>query len=236
MSKQSERLFSPREGMHFTIVHGENLASLRYLVSELRKKWVPLGPDEEDCISDMAKAIWGKRRYQRFLEARSAEATSDPNHKAYNELTALDALSSMLDQAEQDEQVRQALNGADAGVRKHLLDTRPRRNFATTAEWVEGLRSEIFERFLSPWFRLGPPPDEVQMFWAAAFFTDDVINQQLKIEAELDAKYDRALARLNRIKQAKRQLPFREVNQFYRIAEEEEIESAAFTTKENVNG
>jgi len=236
MSKQSDRLFSPREGIHFMIVLGENLAGFRFLLSELRKKWVPSGPDEEDCVLEMAKAIWWKRRYQRFLEARYSNATSDPDHKAYNEVAALDALALTLDQAQQDEQVLEALDGAAASIRKHLLRTRPREKFGTTAEWVDGLRSEIFERFLAPWLRLGPPPDELLLYRSAAFLTDEIINRQLKIETELDAKFDRALHRLRGIKQAKRQLSFREVKEFYRVAEQEELESAAFTTKEDVNG
>jgi hypothetical protein len=236
MSKQYRFLFSPPDGIHFMILSGENLDGFRVLLSELRQKWAPSGPDEEDCVLEMAKANWGKRRHQRFLEVRSAEATCDPNHKAYNELGALDALALTLDLAEQDEQVREALEGADAGVRKHLLRTRPRRDFATTAEWVKGLRSEIFERFLTPWFRLGPPPDEVLIQRSAAFLTDEVITQHLKIEAELDAKYDRALARLLRIKKAKRQLPFREVYHFCRVAEEEARQPVASRTKEHGNG
>jgi hypothetical protein len=235
MSKQSERLFSPREGIDFKTVPGENFASLRVLLSELRKKWVPSGPDEEDCVLDMAKAIWWKRRYQRFLEARGARASSDPDHQGYNEVAAMDALALMLDGMEQDEQVLEALKGVDAAVEKDLLRTRPRKNFATTAEWVEGLRAEILERFIAPWLRLGPPPDEVLMFRSAAFLTDEVINQLLKIEAELDAKYNRALDRLQRIKQAKRQLRFQEVYAFYRVAEEEACQPA-FTAKEAVNG
>jgi hypothetical protein len=128
----------------------------------------------------MAKANWGKRRCQRFLQARGTDATYDPDHRAYDETAAIEALILTLNRAKQDEEVVEALQCADARVREHLLRTCPRRNFATTAEWVEGLRSEIFKRFLFPLMRLGPPPDEVLMHRSAAFLTDEVIAQQLK--------------------------------------------------------
>jgi hypothetical protein len=184
----------------------------------------------------MAEAIWWKRRLHRFLQVRGTDASYDPDHKAYDEVAALDALALSLDQAKQDEEVLEALECVHARIRKHLLRKHPQKNFATTAEWVKALRSEIFERFLSPELRLGPPSEEMLMFRSAAFLTDEVINQQLKIEVELDAKFNRALDRLLRIKQAKRQLPFREVRKFYRVAEQEERQSAALSTKEDVDG
>jgi len=50
---------------------------------------MPVGATEEDAVLSIAKAVWRKRRVQKFLEAKLFYNTFDPSHPSYDQSQSL---------------------------------------------------------------------------------------------------------------------------------------------------
>ena len=74
------------------ILPGEDEEEFKELHTALIDEWRPVGATEEDAVLSIAKAVWRKRRVQKFLEVQLKQNTADPNHPAYQESVSLTAL------------------------------------------------------------------------------------------------------------------------------------------------
>src|ERR1700746_3889473 len=81
----------------FAVLPGEEPLAFELLHTKVAEEWAPDGPVEEDLVHTVAKCIWRKQRYQRFIAAKSTAAKYDPKSKAYDEALALGAFRQLLE-------------------------------------------------------------------------------------------------------------------------------------------
>ena len=74
------------------ILPGEHRQEFEELHSAVIQEWAPDGATEEDAVLAIAKAIWSKRRVQKFLEVQLANNAVNPKHPSYDEQLGLFAL------------------------------------------------------------------------------------------------------------------------------------------------
>lgn len=74
------------------ILPGEDQREFEELHSALIEEWMPAGATEEDAVLSIAKAVWRKRRLQKFLEVQLRMNAIDPDHPSYRELLGLRGL------------------------------------------------------------------------------------------------------------------------------------------------
>ncbi len=63
------------------ILPGEDQQEFEKLHSALVEEWMPAGATEEDAVLSIAKAVWRKRRVQRFLEVQLWLDPLDPSYR-----------------------------------------------------------------------------------------------------------------------------------------------------------
>ena len=61
------------------IFPGEDEREFEKLHAALIEEWRPVGATEEDAVLSIAKAVWRKRRVQKFLEVQLRRNTVDPD-------------------------------------------------------------------------------------------------------------------------------------------------------------
>jgi hypothetical protein len=62
------------------ILPGEEAREFEILQANLMQEWKPTGATEEDAVLSIAKAIWRKRRLQKFIEVQIRRNTVNPKH------------------------------------------------------------------------------------------------------------------------------------------------------------
>lgn len=215
--RQSQRHFEVKSGAEteFAILPGENPLEFERLHARVAEEWVPDGPAEENIVFTIAKYGWHKLRIQRFFAAKVAAAKFDPKHQAYDAEVVLRAFYQVLCHDLAEDEVEPWLRRLGRGPANHLRNRCRRQSFETAEAWIEALRMETISMYRQA-SRFGSPPDEVLMNQSAAVLTDEVLARQLEFEARIDAELTRAVDRLVKIKAAKRQITFREVQRFNR--------------------
>jgi len=63
-----------------TILPGEDPEEFEELYSALTEEWAPAGALEEDTVLTIAKAMWRKRRAQKFIQIQVMKNSVDPHH------------------------------------------------------------------------------------------------------------------------------------------------------------
>ena len=190
------------------ILPGEDAREFEELHSGLVEEWEPIGPTEEDGVLSIARDMWRKRRLQRFLQAAAKEGRCDPDHPLYDEAHALREIAVLMrtypeiyENLTEDRALERLSGTAD-----HLRQKCPRRNFESTAAWLQAVRDEIFSVLLPRLEPLGPG-GEVSLAQSFKFLTLDLFKMELAVEERIDAKIDRAIKRLVQTKAMKQMLP-----------------------------
>jgi hypothetical protein len=200
----------------FAILPGENPLEFEMLRGRLAEELSPDGPLEEDQVLTVAKCIWRKQRYQRFLAARVMAAKFDPGHEAYDEAMALNGFYHAINGATHFGEVRQSLDQLGGHFADHLDAKCPREKFQTPEDWVKAMQEEVQKVLLPAAARFGRPPDEVLIEQSSAILTDDVFARELGFEERIDRKLEQARAELEKIKKSKQQTSFREAQRLRR--------------------
>ena len=200
----------------FAILPGENPLEFEMLRGRLAEELSPDGPLEEDQVLTVAKCIWRKQRYQRFLAARVMAAKFDPGHEAYDEAMALNGFYHAINGATHFGEVRQSLDQLGGHFADHLDAKCPREKFQTLEDWVKAMQEEVQKVLLPAATRFGDPPDEVLIQQSSAILTDDVFARELGFEERIDRKLEQARAELEKIKKSKQQTSFREAQRLRR--------------------
>jgi hypothetical protein len=198
----------------FAILPGENPIGFELLRAEVAEELVPDGPVEEDLVSTIAKCIWRKQRYQRFVMAKMTAAKFDPSHKAYDEGMALRTFQHALTVETAGHELERFLGRLGGHLADHLAAKCPKRNFATAELWVDAMKREVEEVLIPAAERFGTPPDEVLIAQSAEVLTDDLFARELEFEERIDAIMERAFDGLAKVKATKRQVTLREVRRF----------------------
>jgi hypothetical protein len=186
------------------ILPGEDPSEFEELHSELIAEWMPDGATEQDAVLSIAKAVWRKRRVQRFLTAQFMKHSGDPNHIWYDETVALETLAACV---RQDPETAFSLAERFLHpVRKaHFKKKVALSRFRSTSEWAEAILKEI-DLLLA---ELHADPEGrrlVGMYQSAEALSGDLFKQELALDERLDAMIDRAVKRLIQTKAMKQML------------------------------
>jgi hypothetical protein len=216
--RRTDRANNPRHGggLILAILPGENPLQFELLLTKVAEEWAPDGPIEWDAVLSIAKCLFRKQRYQRFIVSRITAAQFDPSHEAYDAPMALNAFHQILLAETAEHELERALGQLGGHLADHLAKKCPRRRFATTEAWVSAMRTEIEGVLMPAVTRFGSPPDEVLIGQAAAVLTDEAFARELEFERQLDRELEQAIDRLLKIKEKKRRITFRDAQRFDR--------------------
>jgi hypothetical protein len=210
--KDEERPYKVKSGAaaEFVILPGENPIEFELLRVDLAEEYAPEGPVEEDLVLTIAKCIWRKRRYQRFLFRRAYAAHFDPKHVEHHcERQALDTFYRAIDGATVSEEIQQALDKLPRLYADYLNLECPRDNFRKPVEWVEAMQ-EVVREALLPGVRL------FALGISSSVITDDVFARELEFEERIDRTLEKTLDRLEKVKATKGRVSFREAQRLSR--------------------
>jgi hypothetical protein len=190
-----------------TIVPGEDAGEFDALYSDLIQEWMPDGATEEDAVLSIAKAIWRKRRAQKFIEIRLLKNSHDPGHASYDENLGLIAFMTFL-------RVKPDAAFADYADRCLRADkialfnsNFPRSSFKSTEEWANAIINKIKSMLPSetdPGCHAAAQLGSLAL--SSATFTDGFFNDELRLDERLDVMIDRAVKRLIQTKAMKQML------------------------------
>jgi hypothetical protein len=187
------------------ILPWEDPQEFEKLHAALIDEWKPVGPTEHDAVLSIAKGMWRKRRMQYFLWSESQKRRAYPNHPAYDEAKALGVFSYHIDVAP--DEVDIALRGLSARNANHLRQKFPQGDFQSTSEWVDAIQEEVTSVLLPAAERFGfDRSTEALIARDAAFFTVEVVKDELAVDERIEAMIDRAVKRLVQTKAIKQML------------------------------
>ena len=175
------------------------------ILTKLAEQYAVDGPDEEDCVKQMAKCLLLKQRLP----------TKRTQMEGFTECEAIDQFNDLLLAKAGEEKVKLALKNLGGWSGPHLRKEVPREKFDSAAEWFQALQDEIFLEVMGRAISLRHK-EEQQFEEPSEKLTENVLIRDLTYEKLVDEQYDRALCRLLKIKAAKRQIGFRERRHFDR--------------------
>ena len=187
-----------------TIFPGEDPEEFEELYSDLIKEWAPSGATEEDAVLSIAKAIWRKRRAQKFIHIQVLNNSLNPRHRSYDEFTSLSGFADILRTNPDVDFEDYAGRVVEADTVKKLTRKFPRSRFKSNRAWADAVIEEI-ESVLIPKvdFRGHPAAEYGQLMLSSATFTDDYFDKELRLDERLDIMIDRAVKRLVQTKAMK---------------------------------
>ena len=191
----------------YAIVPGEDEKEFEALYSALVQESMPVGATEEDAVLSLAEAMWRKHRAQRFLEIGLDKNFFNPNHPSYDEYFTLSNFAVVLRFQPEVAFEKFASRALKPEMNTFLRQKFPRGEFASKSEWARAVVSEIETVLLpeqEPARAVGTRLDKLLL--SAATFTDEFVNQQLKLVERLETMIDRAVKRLVQIKVMKQML------------------------------
>lgn len=182
------------------ILPGEDEREFEELHSALVDEWKPIGATEEDAVLSIAKAVWRKRRVQKFLTAQCQRHVGNPSHVWYDESIGLRALAAYVKEnpATAFEHAKRFLH------QKRIADLKqkiPRSKFQSSSEWAEALLNEI--GLLVTDFSQSEGAKITALYQSSEALSGDLFRQELALDERLDAMIDRAVKRLIQIKAMK---------------------------------
>lgn len=189
------------------ILPGEDPQEFARLHSDLIEEWAPVGATEEDAVLSIAKAVWRKRRLQKFLEVQVTRNLGDANHPSYDETLGLSLFAAVLQLRPATAFEEYAHDFLRPDKIKYLNKKFPRPNFSSTPEWAQALINEI-RTVLVPASKAEDPQVEIysELHLSAATVSGDLFKQELALDERLDAMIDRAVKRLIQTKAMKQML------------------------------
>jgi hypothetical protein len=189
------------------ILPGEEAREFEILQANLTQEWKPTGATEEDAVLSIAKAIWRKRRLQKFIEVQIRRNTVNPKHHSYVERNCLIGLLMHVHSASAETPfVEYAPLYLRADRIQYLERKYPLKSFKSYAEWIEAIKDEV-SRLLEASRPLNSQAEQIDLLLdSATFFTDDHFRQELALDERLDVMIDRAVKRLIQTKAMKQLL------------------------------
>jgi hypothetical protein len=189
------------------IVPGEDPREFEELFSALVEEWTPAGPTEEEAVLSVAKAIWRKRRVQKFIEAELMKNMLDPRHGSYDEFLGLTLFANFMAARPEvafDLYAHRVLREVQT---KYLQGKFPRGDFKSPSEWAQAIIIEI-KSVLLPAVTIDVPEldDWVSLLQSAGTLTQELFKHEVALDERLDAMNDRAIKRLVHIKMMKQMM------------------------------
>jgi hypothetical protein len=193
-----------------TILPGEDPRAFFRLHSELIQEWQPSGPTEDDAVLTIAKGIWRKGRFQRFLEGELTICTMLPDHPAYDERRALYDFLKALD-ISPEKVLAGSMDSLSEGLKYHLRVEFPEENFEFVSERVQAIKDYILSERLPEVERVGKPV-QISYWDSKQIVTPEEFEREIAVDERIDATIDRAAKRLIQIKAMKQMLAQTAVN------------------------
>jgi hypothetical protein len=184
------------------ILPWEDPQEFKKLHAAVIEEWRPVGPTEEDAVFSIAKGMWRKRRFQHFRNSEILRCRLNPNHAGHDEAFVLRGLCDVMAFAPDDFDTW--LKGLSAHNADYLRRKFPRSDFQSTSEWARAIQNEVTSVLLPPAKHFDGP--EVMVIRDAAFFTVEVVKDELAVDDRIDAMIDRAVKRLVQTKAMKQML------------------------------
>jgi hypothetical protein len=186
------------------ILPGEDPAEFEELHLELVAEWKPEGATEKDAVLSIAKAVWRKRRVQRFLSAQVLINRANPRHQLYNEVVALIGFAGLV-RTDPETAISMLEISLNPSRVKYFKEKFARSKFGSTEEWGNA----VFREIASIVADLEADPHSAQavaMYQSAEALSGDLFKQELALDERLDAMIDRAVKRLIQTKAMKQML------------------------------
>jgi hypothetical protein len=141
------------------------------LHAALIEERTPAGATEEDAVLSIAKAVWRKRRVQRFIEVQFWMNQVDPSHPSYRELLGLRGLATAMEFEPETGFHKYARRYLQADMINYLEQKFPRSDFGSTLEWANAVYDEIKSLLATPSL-IGPKREQlVSLHHSAANFS-----------------------------------------------------------------
>jgi hypothetical protein len=189
------------------IIPGEDPQEFQELYSGLAEEWMPVGATEEDAVLSIAKAVWRKRRIQKFLEAQLLYNTFDPSHPSYDQSRSLRLFRDLILLKPEVAFQEHAANLLRPDAIRYLEQKFPRSNFKTTSKWAAAVVKEIDHANDDVPAALKAAPREGidlgSLRYASETFWGGVFKDELSLDERLDAMIDRAVKRIIQMKAMK---------------------------------
>jgi hypothetical protein len=187
------------------ILPGEDHGEFKKLLSDLLAEWTPNGPTEEEAVVSIARAVWRKRRLQKFLDVQVAKNQLDPSHKAFDISLGLRSLVALLKFSPEtafDEYASRFLRPDKVSF---LKSKHPRSKYKSAEDWAKALIDEI--KAMPETQRLpGEAEDVAKLFLSCEAVSHELFQQELTLDERLDVMIDRAVKRLIQVKAMKQML------------------------------
>jgi hypothetical protein len=196
-----------------TILPGEDPDEFEELYSALIEEWAPAGATEEDAVLSIAKAMWRKRRAQKFIHIEVMINSTNPRHSSYNQYETLAGFTSSL-RAIPDNFEDYANRFLEADKVKYLTDKFPRSKYKSSQARADAVIKEV-ESVLMPKanFAGSPDADNVRLMLSSRTFTAEFFDKELRLDERLDIMIDRAVKRLVQTKAMKQMFGLRGTEQ-----------------------
>ncbi len=185
------------------ILPGEDAKEFAELFASLMEEWTPQGTTECDAVLSIAKAMWRKKRLQKFRQAevmRRMLDPADPAEHSYNGFFALSVFAKLLKLRPETAFTKLA----QPLLRKELIDDFesefPRSDYESEVDRSRALLEEVESRLKADSAVL--QEDAVLSRTSGAFPSED-FKEDVMLEERLDALIDRAVKRLVQAKIAK---------------------------------
>jgi hypothetical protein len=196
------------------ILPGEDPREFEKLHSALIEEWLPVGPTEEDAVLDIAKGMWRKRRFQKFIHAEIEICRSDHEHPLYDEAEGLHTILKIIETAlasdlskdegpDFEEFMRLAIENHTLKYMARLLWPQ-RSDYDSVSAWLGALRSVI--RFMLRAIESRGKDPDLLLHLSGKVHTPDAVNHELAVEERINAMIDRAVKRLVQAKAVKQML------------------------------
>jgi hypothetical protein len=185
---------------------GEDPLGFEFLRTQHAEAYAPDGLDEESCIYQMAKSLFLKRDLP----------TKRTRMKGFAEAETLDKFNDLLLAEASESEIQSALDSLRGVLIEFLRKHYPRRNYDSTEAWIEALKRVIFDELMPRAIEIRHQEEQQLQEPAPGGLVPEMLERELACEKQLDESYDRALNRLFKIKAFKRQITFRELQQFDR--------------------
>ncbi|MFZ0150364.1 MAG: hypothetical protein WAM72_18920 [Xanthobacteraceae bacterium] len=189
------------------IIPGEDPREFQQLLEEVAEEWQPDGTTEQDAVLTIAKGMWLKRRFQRFVEVQSMKNMADPEHPAYDEEIALSGFALLMEAQPETAFDKFASRGLSPDRVQYFTYKFPRKNFESTSEWAQAIINDI-AFVLLPEVKIGSreAARHLAMITSAATYSGEAFVRELMLEERLNAMIDRATKRLIQSKAMKQVL------------------------------
>jgi hypothetical protein len=160
----------------------ENSLDFELIHTRLAEQYAVDGPDEEDCVHQMAKCLFLKRTLP----------TKRTQMEDYNEAEALDGFNDLLLAGASESRIKDKLNDLGGRSGPHLRKKVPRDKFDSVEKWIEALKTEIFS-VLMPQV-IEARYNQEQLFQnPSGKLSEDILMRDLAYEKLVDELFDLAL-------------------------------------------